>query len=149
MDTTNHSNLELYNVRSASNIPDYVQWQALALCVACFASSTSSTALLGNPDTITTVLCTAPASEPTNGSLLVSADNRLERNATIKFVVYEHCAAVIYAFYYESSFAIACAGDLESSVTCLSKGMLQPASLVCNTCRRYEMLHHLMTWCGR
>jgi hypothetical protein len=109
-------------VRSAYNIPDYVQWQAPALHVACFASSTSSTALLGNPDTITTVPCTAPASEPTNGSLLVSADNRQERNATIKFVVYEQCAADICAFYYESSFAMTCAGDLESSVTCSSKG---------------------------
>lgn len=123
--TTAVTNFTLFHSASNDSTPDYVDWQAPALRVSCHASNpstTGTTTAIGDPGTSTTVDCTASGSDPTKGTLLVSADDGSGSNATLKFMAYAQCAADIYAFYYEANFLLSCASDAWGSTTCVSKG---------------------------
>lgn len=120
--TTAITNFTLFQSATDDSTPNYVKWQAPALGVSCYISDPSSTAI-GSPGISTTVPCTAPASEPTKGRFLLSAEDGSgsSSNATLNFVAYVQCAASIYAFYYEGIFSLSCATDAGGS-TCVSKG---------------------------
>jgi len=115
-ETTTITNFTFTEDTSTDGAPDYVAWRAPAVGVSCSGSRTS----FQDPSASTAIRCTAPASDPTVGVFLVSVDDGSGSNATLRFVVYEQCAASIYAFYYQGDFPLAC-GIQGENATCAPK----------------------------